>query len=75
MSKRIEKEIEFYRDVFKTVVFLMAATAGGTASLLLKVHDSPMAVVLAIAGLLLEPLWIGWAIFTYVRIKKLLEEL
>ena len=72
---RIEKEIEFYRDVFKTAVFLLVATAGGTVSLLLNIHENPMALVLALAGLLIEPVWIVWAIFTYVKVKKLLEEL
>jgi len=75
MGSKIEAEIEFYRDVFKTAVFLMAATAGGTVGLLLKMNSSPIVPFLVFAGFLLEPLWITWAIFSYRKVKKLLEEL
>ena len=75
MSDKIKEEIAFYRDVFKTAVFLMVTTAGGTVSLLFKLNSSPLVLFLVFAGLFLEPLWIMWAIFSYRRVKKLLEEL
>ena len=75
MSDRVKEEIEFYRDVFKTAVFLMVTTAGGTVGLLLKLNSNPIVPFLVLVGFLLEPLWIAWAIYSYRRVKRLLEEL
>ena len=75
MNEKVKEEIEFYRDVFKTAVFLMVTTAGGTVGLILKIDSNPVAPFLVFIGALLEPLWIAWAIYSYRKVKKLLEEL
>ena len=74
MKERVKEEIKFYTEVFKTAIFLLVATAGGTVGLLLKANNS-VVLTLAIVGCLLEPIWAFWAVITYFKVKNLLKEL
>ncbi len=49
-GKKIEKEIDFYVEVLKLLVFLLIATAGGTVGLLYKLQV-PITLPLVILGL------------------------
>jgi hypothetical protein len=73
-NRSVEKKLEFYMDTFKTVVYLLIATGGGTVGLMLKT-DNPVAPVFALAGSILEGVWAYWAFSAYFKAKKLLKEL
>jgi len=70
----VKEEIRFYTEVFKTAIFLLVATAGGTVGLLLKI-DNRLALLLAFIGCILEIVWAFWTVSTYLRVKNLLREL
>ena len=74
LSKRTEKEITFYTEVLKLLVFLLVATAGGTVGLLYKTQF-PISIPLIFFGAWLSfSLAIG-IVWTTLKIRKKLEEL
>jgi len=74
MSKRTEKEIEFYIEVLKLLVLLLVAVAGGTISLLYKIQ-LPVSIPLIFIGAWISSSLVLGIIWTTLKIKKLLEEL
>ena len=74
MSKRTEKEIEFYVEILKLLVLLLVAVAGGTISLLYKMQFSVSIPLIFIGAWISFSLVLG-IIWTTLRIKRLLEEL
>ncbi len=74
MSKRTEKEIEFYTEVLKLLVFLLVATSGGTVGLLYKLRF-PISVPLILFGSWLSFFLIVGIVWTTLKIKRSLEDL
>jgi len=74
MSKRTEKEIEFYTEILKLLVLLLVAVAGGTISLLYKMQFSVSIPLIFIGAWISFSLVLG-IIWTTLRIKRLLGEL
>ena len=74
MSKRTEKEIEFYVEILKLLVLLLVAVAGGTISLLYKMQFSVSIPLIFIGAWISFSLVLG-IIWTTLRIKRLLGEL
>jgi len=74
VSKRTEKEIEFYVEILKLLVLLLVAVAGGTISLLYKMQFSVSIPLIFIGAWISFSLVLG-IIWTTLRIKRLLEEL
>jgi len=74
VSKRTEKEIEFYVEILKLLVLLLVAVAGGTISLLYKMQFSVSIPLIFIGAWISFSLVLG-IIWTTLRIKRLLGEL
>jgi phosphoglycerol transferase MdoB-like AlkP superfamily enzyme len=74
MSKRAEKEIEFYIEVLKLLVLILVAVVGGTISLLYKM-ELPISIPLIFLGAWVSFSLVLGIIWTTLRIKRLLEEL
>ena len=74
LSKRTEKEIAFYTEVLKLLVFLLVTTLGGTLSLLFKMQY-PVSIPLIFIGAWLSFSLILGIIWITLKIKRKLEEL
>ena len=74
MGKRTEKEIAFYTEVLKLLVFLLVTTLGGTISLLFKMQY-PVSLPLIFIGAWLSFSLILGIIWITLKIKRKLEEL
>jgi len=74
MSKRVEKEIEFYSDVLKILSAFAIAIGGGTAGLIFKLH-APLNIAMFFLGLWIESSLLISMARIYLKVKYLLEDL
>ena len=74
LNKRVEKEIDFYIEILKLLVFLLIATAGGTVGLLYKLQV-PITLPIVILGLWLSISFTLGIVGVILKIRQLFKEL